>query len=235
MPYYFDWEDESYWDDEYRKRYEASRDDGSDLFIGYEVPKSLFKYVEPWQAKTTVLSFSDTPGPEPEMPENIPYQRIPYPRKAVPAPSRGFFARLFGTKPAPAPAAERPQRTREQWLEATRVHALWSVSWMAARCRDRGVKRVFGSYDGGNDESFTRFTGIEMRDGRVMVGGPRWVRGVDVDCESLVDVAVWALMGGCRAGDFSLHGVLTIDAGACTITDEKNFDVVFGHKKPWEI
>jgi hypothetical protein len=234
MPYYFDEEDESYWDDEYRKRFE--KDDWDEDDIDYEVPKSLFKYIEPWQANATVLSFSETPGPEPEIPE-----RIPYFRNASPAPSQGFFARLFGTEPAPA--AQRPQPTSEQqWLEnfrkieeATCVHSLWKVARMTVPCRALGVKRVFGSFDGGGDESFTYFKAVEMRDGRVIPADElqREVRGVD--CEHLVENAAQALMGGFDAGSFKLHGVLTIDFDACTITDETNADVVFGDKKPWEI
>jgi hypothetical protein len=40
-----------------------------------EPPASLFEYIEPWQANTTVLSFPDTPGPEPEIPQRDPAAR----------------------------------------------------------------------------------------------------------------------------------------------------------------
>ncbi len=232
MPYYFDEEDESYWDDEYRKRFEKDDWDADDL--DYEVPKSLFQYVEPWQAKATVLSFSETPGTEPEIP-----QRIPYPRNVAPAPSQGFFSRLFGTKSATS--AEAPQAAMEQWLEnhrkieeATCVHSLWKVARMTVPCRVLGVKRVFGSFDGGGDESFTYFKEVEMRDGRMIPADEieREVRGID--CDQLIEDAAHALMGRFDAGSFKLHGMLTIDFDACTITDEKNADVVFGGKNPWE-
>jgi hypothetical protein len=226
MPYFFDEEDETYWPDEYRKRFEADDWD-------FKVPKSLFKYVEPWQARTTVLSFSETPGPEPRIPE-----RIPYPRDVTPARSQGFLARLFGTKPAPA---ETLQPSREQWLEnfrkiedATCVHALWKVARMTVPCRVLGVKRVFGSFDGGGDESFTHFLAIETRDGRVVAAGELQSEVRGIDCDQLVDDAAQALMGGFDAGSFKLHGMLTIDFDACTVTDERNADVVFGEKKPWE-
>jgi hypothetical protein len=232
MPYYFDEEDETYWDDEYRKHIDAvDSDEVDDDDLDYEPPKSLFKYVEPWQVRTTVLSFSETPGPEPEIPG-----RIPYPLNTYPGPGQGIFARLFGT--GSAPAAETAQPSRDQWLEnhraietATCAHALWKISRMTVPCRVLGVKRLFGSFDGGNDESFTYVTGVEMRDGRVVAAAD--LRGVDYD--QLIEDAAHALMGRFDAGAFQLHGVLTIDFDACTITDEKNVDVVFGDKKPWEV
>jgi hypothetical protein len=42
-------------------------------------------------------------------------------------------------------------------------------------------------------------------------------------------------MGTFDAGEFVVHGVLVIDFDACTITDEKNADVIFGNKMPWEV
>jgi hypothetical protein len=155
-------------------------------------PRSLFKYVEPWEAKTTVLSFPATPGPEPQ--------------------------RLGGGA---------------QFLEEDSGLALWEVSTLAETCRDLSVKRVFGSYDGGGDESFTHFQGVEMSDGRVLQAGSSLDDEIDFD--QLVEAAVSALMGGFDVGEFSLHGVVIIDVDACTITDEKNADVVLGNKKPWEV
>jgi hypothetical protein len=221
MPYYFDEDDGEYWD-----KVEADPD--------YEVPKSLFKYVEPWQAKATVLSFSETLGPEPEIP-----QRIPYPLNPVPAPKQGFFARLIGN--ASTASTETPQPSLDQWLENHRkveeaacAHALWKVSSLTAPCRGLGVMRVYGSYDGGGDESFTYFKGIKMRDGRAVAAELARGETRGIDCDRLVEDAAHALMGGFDAGSFQLHGMLIIDFDACTITDEKNADVVLGDKLPWE-
>jgi hypothetical protein len=198
-----------------------------------EPPQSLFTYIEPSAAVTTMLAFPETPGPEPE----IPPRGIHSPS---PASKPGFFARLFGAKAAPA--EEAPQLTPEQLLEsfnakekAIAAHALWKVSRLTAAYRALGVKRVFGSYDGGGDESFTYFRGVEMRDGRVIrpASLPEEMRAIDDG--QLVEDAAAALMGTFDAGEFVLHGVLIIDFDACTITDEKNADVIFGDKMPWEV
>ncbi len=168
-------------------------------------PVSLFKYIEPWQANAAVLPFPDTPGPEPELPQRTAY-------------------------------------SQENWLENFRreqnkasAHALWEVSGRTATCRAAGVKRIFGRYDGGGDESFTYFDGVEMRDGRVVTAElfSREARGID--CGQVVEKAVSALMATFDAGEFILHGVVIVDFDACTITDEKNADVVFGNKMPWEV
>ncbi len=220
MPYYFDEEDAEYWD-----KVEADPT--------YEVPESMFKYVEPWQANATVLSFSETPGAEPELPQRAAYHQPPGSRS-------GFFARLFGRQAAPAP--ETPQLSPEQMLEnytkeqqAARAHALWKISRLTASCRAQGVKRVFGSYDGGGDESFTYFKGIEMSHGRLIPADLLGREARGIDCDQLVEDAAYVLMGRFDAGNFQLHGALTIDFDACTITDEKNTDVVFGDKMPWEV
>jgi hypothetical protein len=219
MPYFFDEEDESYWDDEYRKHIEADEageldDDG----LGYEAPKSLFKYVDPWQANTALLSFPQTPGPKPLL-------------ASGPSGLKGLLARLFGWNAGPDMSHLSPK----EMDEAIRAYELWGISTLAARCRDRGVKRVFGSYDGGSDESFTHFTGIQMRDSRVVPARElRWSLK-RFDYNGLVDLAVGALMGSYGDGGFVLRGVVIIDVDACTITDEKNLDVVFGDKKPWEV
>jgi hypothetical protein len=239
-------------------------DEGWDTESG-DPPESLFAYVEPWVANTTVLAFPETPGPEPETPQRAAFYDPPR------APKPGFVARLFGKKAPP----EMPPRSPEQFAEdytkmqkAIAAHALWTVSVLAARCRALGLRRVFGIYDGGGDESFTDFRGIEMNDGRVItaaeLGIPDTALRRDTmlqdglfsharaevqrsdalaasalvsveDAGQLVESAAAALMGAFDAGEFALHGVLIIDVGACTITDEKNFDVVFGDKKPWEI
>src|SRR5262249_55401974 len=106
------------------------------------------------------------------------------------------------------------------------AHALWKVSRLTATCRALGVKRVFGRYDGGGDESFAYFSGIEMSDGRMISKELLRNEAAGVPCDELVENAVAALMGNFSAGEFSLYGVVTIDFDACTITDEKNRYVV---------
>jgi hypothetical protein len=199
----------------------------------FNEPVSLFKYVEPWQAETTVLRFAEAPGAEPEAPQNTAYRQPPTPR-------RGFFARLFGKQAASV--AETPQPSPEQLVENFRkkqeaacARALWKVSGMTAACRAAGVKRVFGSYDGGGDESFTHLHGAEMTDGRVIEPDELRKTAQAVDYDELVDDAVSALMGSFDAGEFVLRGAVIIDFDACTITDEKNADVVFGDKVVWRI
>jgi hypothetical protein len=183
MPYYVG-EEMPEWD-EYR---EWERRGGRG-----ERPLSLFKYIEPEQARTTVLPFPATPGPEPELPQDA-----------------GDL----------------------EDMEAVSAHALWEVSGQTATCRDRGVKRIFGRYDGGGDESFTYVLGIEMSDGRVIpAAAPH--DGTEGSAQ-LVENAVAALMGLYGEGPYTLHGVVIIDFDACTITDEGNADVVLGDKMPWE-
>jgi hypothetical protein len=158
-----------------------------------EQPLSLFKYIDPSEARTTMLPFPATPGPEPELPQDDGYLED---------------------------------------MEAVSAHALWTVSGQTATYRDLGVKRVFGRYDGGGDESFTYVLGIEMSDGRVIPAGPQ---DETEGSAQLVENAVSALMGHYGEGPFTLHGVVIVDFDACTITDEKNIDVVLGDKMPWEI
>jgi hypothetical protein len=223
MPYYID-EEMPGWG-----RYQAY---GLEEPGSGEPPASLFEYIEPWQANTTVLSFPDTPGPEPEIPQRAAYS-------PPPARKPGFFARLFGQKIAPA--VETSRLSREQLLEDLRkeekaacAHALWKVSRLTSACRALGVKRVFGSYDGGGDESFTHYHGIEMRDSRVISEELLRKLAKDVDCHQLVEDAVSALMGSYGAGEFRLQGAVIIDFDACTVTDEKDADVVFGDKMEWK-
>src|SRR5262249_29242723 len=106
--------------------------------------------------------------------------------------------------------------------------SLWNLSSITAKCRDRGVKRVFGGYDGGGDESFVHFRSIEMSDGRLIPAES--VRGeiTDIDWDQLIADGACALMGGqFDAGEFLLRGAVVIDFDACTITDERDLNVVF--------
>lgn len=222
MPYYIG-EDMPEWG-AHIEREEAAELAGEDA--AGEPPASLFKYVEPWQANATVLSFPDTPGPEPDVPPFITHG---------PPRQPGFFGRLFGGNAAPA--AEPQRLSTEQLMEnyrkheqAASAHAIWKLAGLTATCRALGVKRVFGSYDGGGDESFTHYHGMEMRDGGVISAEALGRIAEQVDCEELVGNAVSAIMGAFDAGEFILHGAVVIDFDACTITDEKDAGVVFGAK-----
>jgi hypothetical protein len=74
-----------------------------------------------------------------------------------------------------------------------------------------------------------------MNDGRVIEPDELRKTAQAVDYDRLVDNAVSALMGAFDAGEFVLRGAVIIDFDACTITDEKNADVVFGEKVVWRI
>lgn len=170
-----------------------------------EPPISLFKYVEPWTAMTAVLRFPETPGPRPQA------------EKADPAP----------TRLPPEQLLEKFQKEQKYLSEL----ALWNLSTMTAKCRASGIRRVFGGYDGGGDESFARFRSIEMSDGRAISAeliDEETEETKGIDCSQLIEHAAFALMGGHDAGEFLLRGALVIDFDACTITDEKDVDVVFG-------
>jgi hypothetical protein len=193
VPYYIgegmpEWE-------EYLQEREAGR---------WEPPVSLFTYIKPWEAETTVLPFPETPGLEPEIPQRTDSQ-------------------------------ENWLENYTKWQKAASAHALWQLSGLTATCRALGVKRVFGSYDGGGDEGFVYYRDMEMSDGRMITEEQLRKIAEDVDYHQIVGNAVFALMGIFDAGPFVLHGVVTIDFDACTITDEKNADVVLGGKKPWEV
>jgi len=168
-----------------------------------EPPISLFKYVVPWTAKTAVLQFPATPGPQPQDLSADPDPQLP--------PGQQWVARF-----------ENEQKFASEL-------ALWKLSSMTAKCRAGGVKRVFGHYDGGGDESFTYFRGIEMSDGRLIRAESTHGETRGIDCDELIADAAFALMGRhFDAGEFVLHGAVVIDFDACTITDESNIDVVFG-------
>jgi len=202
---------------------------------GIDAPDvSAFEYVEPWRAETSVLSFRDMPGPEPIIPD-LPESPLRVVAPVVPLVTQGFFARVFGRQPTPAQTpAPAPEPSPEQWADwrlkfheredAIAKHALWTISARVAKFRAAGVKRVVGAYDGGGDESFTHLRSVEMNDGRVIFDVGNW----GLDYQGLIEDAASAIMGSFDAGEFMLRGVLTIDFDACTITDEKNADAVFG-------
>jgi hypothetical protein len=189
-----------------------------------EPPKTVFIYTEPWATKTIVVGFPDTPGQEPET----------YRESAnyfVAAPKRSFFARLLGKGPKAAPrptAIELEQWTerREKLEKAAIAHALWKVACHRTQCRALGVKRIFGTYDGGGDESFTHLRAVEMSDGQKNFDVTS-LRSAGVAFGQVVEDATYAIMGTFGAGEFALRGAVIIDFDACTITDEKDIDVVF--------
>jgi hypothetical protein len=117
-----------------------------------EPPMSLYKYIEPWATKTRVLRFAEAPGPQPESKST----------------SRA------STQLSQAELLESYEKEQKRASEL----ALWKLSGMTAKCRAGGIKRVFGGYDGGGDESFTRIRSIERamgvwsRSGRPAV---KWV------------------------------------------------------------
>ena len=166
-----------------------------------EPPISLFQYAEPWTAKTAVLQFPETPGPRPEV------------RNADAAPTQLSPEQLF----------EKFEKEQKYVSEL----ALWKLSSMTAKCRASGITLVLGGYDGGGDESFTHLRSIEMGDGRVIsvVSIPSGIR--DIDYGQLIEHAAFALVGRHDAGEFVLRGAVVIDFDACTITDEKDIDLVF--------
>lgn len=166
-----------------------------------ELPTSLFKYIEPWIARATVLQFPETPGPQPTLPP---------------------------ASPAPQPLS--PQQLFEKFQEEQKraaQSALWKLSSMTAKCRAAGIKRVFGGYDGGGDESFTHCRSIEINDGRLIPAATTGGNVNGIDCEQLIEHAAFALLGSFDAGEFVLRGAVAIDFDACTIVDERDADVVF--------
>jgi hypothetical protein len=167
-----------------------------------EPPISLFKYIEPLTANIAVLRFSETPGPRPEVKNEDP-------------------------APRPLPTEQLLEKFEKEQKFVSEL-ALWELSSMTAKCRANGLKRVFGGYDGGGDESFAHVRSIEMSNGRVIPAQLIGEEAKGINCSQLVEHAAFALMGRHDAGEFVLRGAVVIDFDACTITDEKDIDVVFG-------
>jgi hypothetical protein len=135
----------------------------------------------------------------------------------------------------PGPELEEPVYTptnfseyfeKSQAFQSTQ--ATNKISMLAKKCRELKVKRVLGSYQGGNDEGFTRFQGLVMADGRRIEPVDSLPDGIDF--EGMIDAAVTALMGSWGAGPYELIGAVMIDIDASTITDEKDRDAVFAAK-----
>jgi hypothetical protein len=229
MPYYFG-EDSPGWD-EYMQRLEAE-----DLARG---PLDRFTYVEPWEAKTSLLHFSRTPRRASE--------GSAADQGSIRRP--GIIARIFGSKP-PEGLKLRPEIEigSPEWVanfhaeqKRKAEEALERVAVWAAAFRAAGVRRVLIRYDGGNDEGFTHFEALEMADGRRLTSQDARARdvvraaieatgdksGTDVFgeygyLEILDDAAVAFLGPGFGTGPYEMFGAITVDCEACTITDEKD-------------
>ena len=229
MPYYFG-EDSPGWD-EYMQRLEAEN--------LARRPLDRFTYLEPWEAKASLLHFSRSPRTGSE--------RNAGDQGAIRRP--GIVARIFGSKP-PEGLKGHPEIEigSTEWLanfhaeqKRKAEEALERVAVWAAAFRAAGVGRVLIRYDGGNDEGFTHFEALEMADGSRLTSQD--ARASDIvraaieatgdksDTHSLekygyleiLDDAVAAFLGpGFGTGPYEMFGAITVDCEACTITDEKD-------------
>jgi hypothetical protein len=148
--------------------------------------------------------------------------------------------------PGPRPAAEKadpapqqlsPEQVFERFEKEQKLLsqlALWELSSITAKCRGDGIKRVFGGYDGGGDESFVHLRSVEMTDGRTISAKLISEEKRAINFAQLVERAAFAFLGRHDAGEFVMRGALVIDFDACTITDEKDVDVVFGAEDGWD-
>jgi hypothetical protein len=195
-------------------------------------PLDNFKFVDPWQAKTTILKFPKVPGSPPEPIYIAGFRKVPTKQSAR---KPGWLGRLFGSRSAPVPPPEweptgtlsEPEQFALEWEKQEKsinANAIYNVSKHAQTLRELGVKRFFARYDGGNDEDFVHFIGVEMTNGQKLARDEAKFPSV----EAIANSAVTALMGGgFGTGPFEVFGAITIDCEACTITDEKDTNLVF--------
>lgn len=210
-------------------------------------PDVRFVYVVPWQSDSVSVSFPRRPPPD-AYPAAA---RSPQATAATAAPKRpGILARIFGTGPAAPPPGDAaaveigsPEwfAQYEQNQKRQAREAMLRVAVAAEAMRAHKVRRVFLRYDGGSDEGFTHFSGIELTDGRrlgaadaearaaigaaeraVYGGGHQSFDDTYGDCEFLNEAAVVLLGPGFGTGPFEMFGAVTIDCEACTITDEQD-------------
>lgn len=216
MPYYFG-EGDSGWD-EYQNAQEAeylAKQDKRAPPVPSARALAKFLYMEPWEAKTSVLSFARHPRPVTPAADASPASP-PAPQAAPNAQTkRGLLARLFGAKAAApaAPPAPRPERKveigSEEWLANYHIEqkrrseeALERVAVTAAALRENGVRKLLLRYDGGNDEGFTHFEALEMADGRRLTKG-------DAEAVKAIGAAVKAIDGDSGdTADFETYGYL---------------------------
>lgn len=181
--------------------------------------RSMFGYIQPEYARSGVLSFPREPST--------------HEASAEPASKPGLFARLFGRNaPPPSPTAPETQSVEDLFglfsaeQEEIAAEALSQIARRAVDYRKRGIARLFGSYDGGNDESFGHLTRLEMANGEI-IETPASSLPIELeDIEDLVAVAAHALMGRHDAGPFVLQGSLIIDFERCTLADVADPEIV---------
>ena len=220
MPYYFG-EGDPGWNE-----------DGEDE---YRPPKvAQFRYLPP----------PDVGGPPgPVRFSDQPPAASPLPRAAPPTPS--LLDRLLGRRPPPSPPA--PRLTWEEQQQEQERRGQHALALFVAALREIGARRVYGRYDGGNDEGFAWLDHVELRSGDRLAADEvtsrlaatslverladadlwhrrRWTTAQDV--RELVDftlapvLAARLLGGGYGTGPFCLYGAFTVDLDACTIVDD---------------
>lgn len=246
MPYYFG-EDSPGWDD-YMERAEAEN--------LARPPRDRFIYMEPWEARTSVLRFPRTP-PTPQKTSDS--QPATPQRAAVLGRNRSLWERFFGARPQDhgAPRATTPERKIEigsdEWIanfhaeqKRKAEESLTRIAIAAAAFREAGVRRILLRYDGGNDEGFTHFEAFEMADARRLTRESREAQNVvaaaartlgdgqatwafkEIGHLDLLDDAAIAFLGpGFGTGPYEMYGAITIDLEACTMTDESDASRAF--------
>jgi hypothetical protein len=172
--------------------------------------------------------------------------QVPAPRGAAPA-APSLLDRLLGRRPG-------AEAMLGQEREAERARS--SQQWLAlivAALREIGVRRVYGRYDGGNDEGFAWLDHVALASGerltpdeaarrlaatrlreRLADAGlwhAQWGAGEkamrDVALDALVtECAVNLLGGGYGTGPFYMYGAFTVDLDACTIVDDRDAEPI---------
>ncbi len=177
----------------------------------------------------------------------------PAPRPAKPTPTTprpSFWDRLLGRRMA----LGTPREEREAEHKHRTLHA---IALVGAALSEAGAKHVYCRYDGGNDEGFAwldhvathtgeklsgkdiaaRLTGRGLAS-RMAAAGLLYAPPDDADVAFLqslvadgfaIDCALLLLGSGFGTGPFYLYGAFTVDLEACTITDDRNADLVVGN------
>jgi hypothetical protein len=167
MPYYFG-EGDPGWD-------ELMGEDDED----HRPPKvSQFRYLPP----------PDLGGP----PHPVRFSdQVPEPVASRPQPAPSLLDRLLGRRQR-APAAVRHPTWREHQREQERRGQHW-LALVAQALREIGARRVYGRYDGGNDEGFAWLDHVELRSGERLAAGEA---GARLDATGLrarlIDADLWS-------------------------------------------
>lgn len=176
----------------------------------------------------------------------------PPPRPATPdpvAPPQTFWDRLLGRRRV-APLRPWEQRRQEEMQRCRHGIAL-----NTAALRQIGVARIYGRYDGGNDEGFawldhavtgtgeklsldelaTRLAETDLLE-RLLAVKLAFVRDEDNDRVAImrsiagdgfsVDCAMLLLGNGFGTGAYWLYGAFTVDIDRCTIVDDRNAEPI---------